>query len=109
MAYNPHTWVDGETITTAKLNTIENGIANAGGVLKVTLSSSGVLDKTWQEIYDAGFAVLDNNGDISVLNSISAYSGEYMVVFSRSSSLSEFSTDSANGYPESTSSGGSTK
>lgn len=31
MAYTPHTWSDNETITAAKLNAMEQGIANAGG------------------------------------------------------------------------------
>ncbi len=29
MAYEPHTWTDGETITAAKINNIEEGIAEA--------------------------------------------------------------------------------
>lgn len=31
MSYTPNTWATGDTITAAKLNNIEDGIANAGG------------------------------------------------------------------------------
>ena len=61
MSYIPHTWVDNETITAAKLNNIEDGIqegGGGGGALIVNSSwsdaaSNYVLDKTLQEIYDA--------------------------------------------------------
>lgn len=63
MSYTPHTWVDNETITAAKLNNIEDGVQEAaqsggGGALIVNSSYSSavgkdVLDKTAQEIYDA--------------------------------------------------------
>lgn len=62
MPYVEHTWTNGETITAAKMNNIEEGIAEAaqsgGGALIVnsdwsTAASNYVLDKTVQEIYDA--------------------------------------------------------
>lgn len=63
MPYVEHTWTNGETITAAKMNNIEEGIAEAaqsggGGALIVNSSYSSavgnyVLDKTAQEIYDA--------------------------------------------------------
>lgn len=58
MSYTPTTWNTGDTITASALNKIENGIANAGGVLVCNSSYSQdvnnyVLDKTVQEIYDA--------------------------------------------------------
>lgn len=31
MSYTPHEWTDGETITAAKMNALETGVANAGG------------------------------------------------------------------------------
>ena len=31
MSYSPHTWVDDEDITAARLNAIENGLAAGGG------------------------------------------------------------------------------
>ena len=62
MPYVEHTWTNGETITAAKMNNIEEGIAEAaqsgGGALIVNSSYSSAvgkhaLDKTAQEIYDA--------------------------------------------------------
>lgn len=63
MAYVEHEWVNGETITAAKLNNIEEGITEAaqsggGGVLICNSSydddnDNYVLDKTAGEIYDA--------------------------------------------------------
>lgn len=58
MSYTPTTWTTGDTITATAMNKIENGIANAGGVLICNSSysqdaSAYVLDKTVQEIYDA--------------------------------------------------------
>ena len=58
MAYTPTTWTTGDTVTATKMNKIENGIANAGGVLVCNTNWDGdveeyVLDKTAQEIYDA--------------------------------------------------------
>lgn len=56
MSYTPTTWAAGDTVTAAKLNKLEQGVASGGGVLVVTgtLSDNTVtLDKTWQEITDA--------------------------------------------------------
>lgn len=58
MSYTPTTWAAGDTVTAAKLNKIEQGIASGGGVLVVTATfneygTSASLDKTWQEIHDA--------------------------------------------------------
>lgn len=57
MSYTPTTWAAGDTVTAAKLNKLEQGVAAGGGVL-VVHDVNGTLDKTWQEIADAGFAVL---------------------------------------------------
>lgn len=59
MSYTKHTWIDGELVTAAKMNNIENGIeeASSGGgplVVHATPSDDAItLDKTWQEIKDA--------------------------------------------------------
>ena len=52
MSYTPTNWSTGDTITATAMNKIENGIANAGGVL-IVHSVDNVLDKTVQEIYNA--------------------------------------------------------
>lgn len=58
MAYTPTTWTTGDTVTSTKLNKIENGIANAGSALICASSYDSqqneyVLDKTVLEIYEA--------------------------------------------------------
>lgn len=56
MAYTPTTWNRGDTVTSTKLNKLEQGVANAGNALICTCNNNGndyVLDKTVQEIYDA--------------------------------------------------------
>lgn len=53
MSYTPTTWTTGDTITASAMNKIENGIANAGSALIVTMNIAGVLDKTYKDIWDA--------------------------------------------------------
>lgn len=54
MAYTPTTWANGDTIDATKLNKMEQGIANAGAVMVVELSSAtGQADHTFAEIFDA--------------------------------------------------------
>lgn len=45
MAYNQHTWEDGELITDEKLNNMEQGIADASGA-SVNISASATADQT---------------------------------------------------------------
>jgi len=60
MSYEPTNWKDGDLVTAKKLNKLEQGVANAGssgggvGTMVIHMDDeTGVLDKTWQEIYDA--------------------------------------------------------
>jgi len=56
MSYTPTEWKAGDTVTSAKLNKIEQGIAAGGGILIVHATIKNnfpTLDKTWQEIHDA--------------------------------------------------------
>ena len=81
MAYTPNTWATGDTITAQKLNNMEQGIANAGGVLIVNVSND-TLDKTWQEISDAGFSVLHDEYDEQLLQiGCSEDEGNYLVSY----------------------------
>ena len=54
MAYTPNTWATGDTITAAKLNNMEQGIANSGVFfIEATWDDNAneyVLDKTLAEI-----------------------------------------------------------
>lgn len=58
MSYTPTQWKDGDLVTSAKLNKMEQGIAAGGGILIVNIvqendSAPPVLDRIWQEIHDA--------------------------------------------------------
>lgn len=43
MAYSKNTWQSGDVVTSAKLNNIENGIANASGNIAYTIEGSNVV------------------------------------------------------------------
>lgn len=56
MSYVKTTWHTGDVVTSAKLNNMEDGIANAGGGMVINVAVEGdtwTLDKTWQEVFDA--------------------------------------------------------
>lgn len=62
MSYNPTQWSAGDTVTSAKLNKMEQGISN-NEVLEINAimdveTGSIHLDKTWQEIYNANNSVI---------------------------------------------------
>lgn len=59
MSYEPTNWKDGDLVTSAKLNKLEQGVAGAGGgsvlVVNMTIDNDshiGRLDKTAGEIYE---------------------------------------------------------
>ena len=57
MSYTKQTWATGDTITAAKLNHMEDGIAGGGALIVEVVPGEGtgelLLDNTAQEIYDA--------------------------------------------------------
>ena len=75
MSYSEYTWQTGETITAEKLNNMENGITQIAGNLPVCITthydnatSSNIMDKTYQELYDLvsnGIFVYVIMGDLS--------------------------------------------
>ena len=112
MAYEPTTWKSGDVVTSAKLNKLESGVAEAGsggGILFVGAEIEGdtaTLDKTYKEITDAGFAVLVMPGDTEGFTDVLALSGygfheddnEGLVTFTGDYTLAFMSTGE-NGYP----------
>lgn len=123
MSYTKHTWTDGELVTAAKMNNIENGIEEAssggsggGGVLVVHATPSDdaiTLDKTWQEIKDADAVsvVFDNTLEnarsfffcSSVFERVRPGGGEKQYVvrvrdFDNAQNM-DFIASSASGYP----------
>ena len=120
MSYEPTEWKTGDTVTSEKLNKLENGVSDAseGGALVVnlTIDTSGtpkyVLDKTWQEIYNASHVVIKSDsagarGFQMVVGILPAsLSGDAYMVYAVDFSVAEsplafsYTTDSADGYPE---------
>ena len=67
MSYEPTQWSAGDTVTSAKLNKIEQGIKNniliANLIYDDEENDIAHLDKTWQEIHDADFCIIKNTHD----------------------------------------------
>lgn len=113
MAYEPTVWKSGDVVTSAKLNNIEQGIANASSsLLIVKVSEDGdtvTLDKTWQEINDADFAVAVSDSDGSLFGFVqssatpigpSGYVTSVLFIDDTNAfSILRFETNSADGYP----------
>lgn len=108
MSYVKQTWQTGDTVTSAKLNHMEGGIAAGGGVLVVGLdSTTRALDKTWREIFNADFAVFVYAGEddkkyyyITALRYEDGYLVEGAAIeHDGSITPATFLADSADGYP----------
>lgn len=104
MSYEKNTWNKGDVITANKLNHIEDGLADGGVlVVGVTIDSqddSKTLDKTWQQIYDAAFAVIceeiDGEKKSCTVKDVFSSDETYMVIDIEDT---EYTTDSPDGYP----------
>ena len=95
MSYTKHTWTDGELVTAAKMNNIENGIEAAssggsgGGGLVLTMDNEGALNKTLAEIKSAAesgvVALHESHGQsedvYDYLINIIESDGSYIVAF----------------------------
>ena len=124
MAYDPTVWKSGDTITSAKLNKLENGLAEAsgggtgGGVLYVSFqdptAENPILNKTWQEIYDAatGGSVVIFRGTFetgpetqyAVEPLMALFNGDYdgtIIYGVNFTNYGPYNCGSPNGYPES--------
>lgn len=102
MSYEPTNWKSGDTVTSAKLNKMEQGIANAGGVFVVGFGEGDALDKTWQEIADAAkiglvllIDVTEEQTYVAYLKETMASDDEYQVAFGEN----YYIASSADGYP----------
>ena len=118
MSYEPTNWKDGDLVTSAKLNKIEQGIAaSSSGILIATEDyDTHSLNKTWQEFYDSSFSIVLYNNDLpgypsrqkGVVCNIDADTEEneytlWVIDFDVSDngypSATRYITDSENGYP----------
>ena len=76
MAYEPTNWKTGDVVTSAKLNKLENAVAQSGGVY-IVHDVDGTLDKTFNEIASAAennaimIVANDNGTNYSFVNNIS--------------------------------------
>lgn len=91
MSYSKQTWATGDTVTAAKLNHMEDGIAEAGGgssgggVFVVTADENGDCDASYNDVvaaFEAGKVVILKAPDASfpfTINYLTAYStnGEF--------------------------------
>lgn len=113
MSYTPTTWAAGDTVTAAKLNKLEQGVASSGGGLVVHSDENGTLDKTWKQISDAvenGAIPYMISGDdeakyVTILSQVLAYDDGGVMHYVANFGYN-YQTDSENGYP-SASGGGS--
>ena len=105
MAYTKNTWADGDIVTSEKLNHMEDGIANAGGIMVIN-DTDNTLGKTWQEIYDAmaqgkvcvvrqDFGNLEEGISVNIVTYVYLLGGEYLV----ETGEIKFIALSATGYP----------
>ena len=108
MSYEPTNWKDGDLVTSAKLNKMEQGIANGGGILFCNEDSNGRLDKTWQEIYDAPICFVEtvHNEDNHKIRAVScvtyvAYNADLNPgeQYTLETDSETYKADSADSYP----------
>jgi len=56
MAYSKNTWQSGDVVTSAKLNNIENGIANTNGKITMVMGETPTLTASYNDV----MAMFDN-------------------------------------------------
>lgn len=104
MSYEPTVWKDGDLVTSAKLNKLEQGVANNILVVHTIYDEDTnitTLDKTWQEIYDAVpyvvFYCPSDNGEIWIEYLDRIF--QYGIVTSCNQDLYNYYASSADDYP----------
>lgn len=110
MSYTPTEWKAGDTVTSTKLNKIEQGIASASGNetsdILIVHSNNGILDKTWTEIRDANISfivtkiseqeVTNGGSETDLIISTNYFDEDFRVT---TISNKEYITNSIDGYP----------
>lgn len=107
MSYTPTEWKAGDTVTSAKLNKIEQGIAAGGGILiahPTIKNNVPTLDKTWQEIHDADVCYIiqrnEEGSNCQLVTETYIDDGLYSVdVFDFTDDLKTYAIDSPSNYP----------
>ena len=107
MSYEPTQWKDGDLVTSAKLNKLEQGVANGGGIMVVHANEDMVLDKTWQEIYNGGFGVITGTTSFGIyylpIIGIHTYTNQFIITTiingEKGPEIAIFMAQSADDYP----------
>ena len=108
MSYTKNIWKSGDTVTSAKLNNMEEGIAAASNGVFVVNDNEGVLDKTYAEIVAAAanniviLKLLDDDDmtGIAYLNVYGLINNKYLCIFYCAYSQAQYFANSENEYPE---------
>ena len=66
MAYEKQTWETGDTITAAKLNNMENGIAAVTNLDIVFSEFAQLTDEEKVTLFDSALAILDSGGNVTI-------------------------------------------
>lgn len=108
MSYEPTQWKAGDTVTSAKLNKIEQGISD-NGLLEINAiidEEAGEirLDKTWQEIYNANNSIIiitSDSGEYPIRTKVVCVSagGNGFIVSCFLDGLIVFSAAASDDYP----------
>ena len=103
MSYEPHTWVNGETITAEKMNNLEEGVSSGGGGAMIVQynQSTGALDKTVRELNTALLSGVPVYfvlvyGNVAYQSTSDAYQG--VTVLYRISGTYRYGYETSNGY-----------
>ena len=110
MSYEPTNWKAGDTVTSAKLNKLEQGVANSGGsdIVGMTIEEENntityTVNKTWQEIWDNNCTLICYESDeLKVFYQICAIdaSDNSIHIVNLSEEQKDWLTaTNANGYP----------
>ena len=118
MTYEPTQWKAGDTVTSAKLNKLEQGVASNNVVEGVMENNIITLNKTWQQIWDNNYTnIIIINNSLKTFSSITGLQNregktpQYILIADAPGSETSvvFTCNSPDAYPsytESSSSGG---
>lgn len=99
MSYESTVWKAGDTVTSAKLNKLEQGVADVSDAFVVNIFG-GRLDKTWREIYEGNYYFIasrfNNYKVIQLITNVGIDNDEYYV---SSGNNVRYTADDIDGYP----------
>lgn len=104
MSYVKNTWTEGDIITAEKLNNIENGVSEVGGVYELNVTEeewsqmiSSSTDSPWQkDITEEEFIKIENSNKIKLIsnnNQNSTFFNKQATYYYESGSTKEINID----------------